>query len=168
MLFQIVKSTFLVLLIIFAGVTIGTAFAVTPISDAIISGFLVVNGPTQINDILVVDGPEMIITNGTLKLERTDGGQSAIRVLNDVGQTLFLFEDTDDNRTYFMRYTLNGTLFDFGSVLPTPTNDLAIDTVNSRIGIGTITPAEKLEVMGNIKLSGNIMSDGDICIGSCP
>lgn len=35
------------------------------------------------------------------------------------------------------------------------------------VGIGTTTPTEKLDVAGNIKLSGNIVSDGDICIGSC-
>ncbi len=29
------------------------------------------------------------------------------------------------------------------------------------------TPKEKLEVYGNIKLNGNIKSDGDICIGTC-
>lgn len=161
------NKTYIGLLIVFMGITVGTAFAVTPIADAVISGFAVINGPTQINDILVVNGPEVTINDGTLKLERSDGGQSAIRVINDNKQTLFQFEDSDDNRTYFMRYTLNGTLFDFGSVLPTPTNDLAIDTVNSKIGIGTTTPAEKLDVAGNIKLSGNILSDGDICIGSC-
>ena len=35
------------------------------------------------------------------------------------------------------------------------------------VGVGTKTPTEKLEVAGNIKLSGNILSDGDICIGNC-
>ncbi len=35
------------------------------------------------------------------------------------------------------------------------------------IGIGVSDPSEKLEVKGNIKLSGNIVSDGDICIGNC-
>lgn len=35
------------------------------------------------------------------------------------------------------------------------------------VGIGTTTPTEKLEVSGNIKLKGNIVSDGDICIGKC-
>ena len=33
------------------------------------------------------------------------------------------------------------------------------------VGIGTRTPSEILEVNGNIKLSGNITSDGEICIG---
>jgi len=40
-----------------------------------------------------------------------------------------------------------------------------------KLGIGTSTPAEKLDVNGNIKLSGfgrSITSDGDICIGNCP
>lgn len=37
------------------------------------------------------------------------------------------------------------------------------------VGIGTVNPTEKLDVRGNIKLIGNIVSDGDICIGSgCP
>ncbi len=36
-----------------------------------------------------------------------------------------------------------------------------------KIGVGTITPTQALEVVGNIKLSGNITSSGDICIGKC-
>jgi len=39
--------------------------------------------------------------------------------------------------------------------------------VGSNVGIGTASPQEKLDVNGNIKLSGNIVSDGDICIGAC-
>ncbi len=42
-----------------------------------------------------------------------------------------------------------------------------------KIGVGTRTPTEQLEVAGNakingdIQLSGNLLSDGDICIGNC-
>ena len=40
---------------------------------------------------------------------------------------------------------------------------------SGNVGIGTRNPTERLEVIGNIKLSGNIVSNGDICIGSgCP
>ncbi len=37
---------------------------------------------------------------------------------------------------------------------------------NGNVGIGDNNPSEKLEVNGNIKLSGSIVADGDICIGS--
>lgn len=37
------------------------------------------------------------------------------------------------------------------------------------VGISTSNPTERLEVNGNIKLNGSIVSNGDICIGSgCP
>jgi len=39
--------------------------------------------------------------------------------------------------------------------------------VGSNVGIGTAAPQEKLDVNGNIRLTGNILSPGDICIGAC-
>jgi hypothetical protein len=47
-----------------------------------------------------------------------------------------------------------------------PLERVRIDSVGN-VGIGTTTPSEKLTVSGNIKLSGNLTSDGDICIGMC-
>jgi len=38
---------------------------------------------------------------------------------------------------------------------------------NGNVGIGT-SPSEKLDVDGNIRLTGNIVSPNDICIGNCP
>ncbi len=35
------------------------------------------------------------------------------------------------------------------------------------VGIGTKTPTQALDISGNVKLSGNIVSDNDICIGVC-
>ncbi len=42
-----------------------------------------------------------------------------------------------------------------------------IEGTNGNMGIGTAAPGERLEVDGNVKLSGSIVSDGDICIGKC-
>ncbi len=47
-----------------------------------------------------------------------------------------------------------------------PTEAMRIDYTGN-VGIGTSTPAEKLDVAGNIQLTGNIVSPNDICIGSC-
>ncbi len=38
---------------------------------------------------------------------------------------------------------------------------------DGNVGVGVVNPGAKLEVGGDIKLSGNILSDGDICIGNC-
>ncbi len=35
------------------------------------------------------------------------------------------------------------------------------------VGIGTSSPKAKLDVAGDIKLNGSLVSDGDICIGKC-
>jgi hypothetical protein len=39
----------------------------------------------------------------------------------------------------------------------TDANLFYTDATNSRVGVGTISPAEKLDVVGNIKLSGNVV-----------
>ena len=39
---------------------------------------------------------------------------------------------------------------------------------DGNVGVGTGSPAQKLDVNGNIKLNGDILSDTDICIGTCP
>ncbi|MBI2548296.1 hypothetical protein HYW21_03015 [Candidatus Woesearchaeota archaeon] len=46
-------------------------------------------------------------------------------------------------------------------------SDDALVLEGGNLGLGNVNPSERLEVTGNIKLSGNILSDGDICIGNC-
>lgn len=40
-------------------------------------------------------------------------------------------------------------------------------TSNGNIGMGTTSPAQQLDVAGNIRLTGNLVSPNDICIGTC-
>lgn len=47
-------------------------------------------------------------------------------------------------------------------------NEIVRITKQGSIGIGTSTPAQKLDVNGNIRLTGDILSPNDICIGTCP
>jgi hypothetical protein len=50
-----------------------------------------------------------------------------------------------------------GAVFNVRIEGDTDANLFYTDATNSRIGVGTISPAEKLDVVGNIKLSGNVI-----------
>ena len=59
--------------------------------------------------------------------------------------------------------TTNLVINDIGAVFnvriegDTDANLFYTDATNSRVGVGTVSPAEKLDVVGNIKLSGNVI-----------
>ena len=50
-----------------------------------------------------------------------------------------------------------GAVFNVRIEGDTDANLFTTDATNSRVGIGTLSPAEKLDVVGNIKLSGNVI-----------
>lgn len=72
--------------------------------------------------------------------------------LNDPTQKLWII---GTNLDHDMVYRINNQ------------NILYLDD-SGRVGIGTTTPLQKLDVAGNIRLTGNIVSPNDICIGTCP
>jgi hypothetical protein len=102
-------------------------------------------------------------TSPVQKLHISDPADARLRV--SAGEATFQFES-------------QGTFSQMGNV---SNHDLHFYTNNTRravitnggnVGIGTTRPAEKLDVEGNIHLSGlnpKITSNGEICIGSgCP
>ena len=56
--------------------------------------------------------------------------------------------------------TTAGDVIFNGGNLTVDTNTLFVDATNDRVGVGTITPSEKLEVSGNIKATSFIKSGG--------
>ena len=149
-----------ILLAIIGGVSVVGVSALTTFDNGL--------SETPVN----VLGGNLNIVDGGMIFTRTDGIQTALTVRNTLAQTAVIFEDADSSKSYVMRYTPDGLRFDFlnldGGV---PRVDLNIQTTTGNIGMGTFSPAEKLDVFGNIHLSGvdsKITSNGDICIGTCP
>lgn len=89
-----------------------------------------------------------------------DGGvanQAAYLSLSGKDRALIYF-----NVNNVLKYRLQYTAADGGLSIvynPSPATTYLFIKDDGKIGIGTITPAEKLDIMGNIKLSGNI-TDG--------
>lgn len=72
-------------------------------------------------------------------------------------------DNTSDGKILFR----TGLWRDPGNVPGTSVGVRMLIDTGGNVGIGNTAPTEKLEVQGNLKLSGSILSDGDICIGHC-
>ncbi len=125
--------------------------------------------PVNIND-----GGDLNINDGRLRLfdstfiaDRSDGVQTAFRLLNSGKQSSFQFEDIDDNHVYVIRFTQGAESFELFDATNNRA-DISVKASNGNVGIGKQNPLEQLDVNGNIRLNGNIVSPTDICIGNCP
>lgn len=98
---------------------------------------------------------------GLSGLQMSDGNNPVAEFSANTGSGQVKFGIISTNAAYYL------------SLLSANTERMRI-TYGGDIGIGTTTPAAKLDVngtaniSGNLKIGSNITSDGDICIGVCP
>ena len=65
--------------------------------------------------------------------------------------------------TSFFFYSFDGSTggaYSSGGTATGPPSTLYVDTTNDRIGIGTSSPSERLDVVGNIALTGSVVFEG--------
>jgi len=121
---------------------------------------IVHNENVRVNGQFKVDG-------GSVTVQRT-GATSALVVQNDGSANIVKFSDltTGQEQIFHLRQIAAGDRLD---IFDSTNNGvrIAILAPSGNVGIGTTTPAEQLDVNGNIRLTGNIVSPNDICIGNC-
>jgi hypothetical protein len=86
--------------------------------------------------------PTSTAETGQIHFETATAGASTEKMI--IGTTNLVINDI-------------GAIFNVRIEGDTDANLFFTDATNSRVGIGIITPAEKLDVVGNIKLSGNVI-----------
>ena len=100
-------------------------------------------------------------------VRRDNTGTSSITVQNTGSSGVIKLQDLDNPQIYQIRLTGDGSRLDIVDV----TNNrvgFAMKSDTGNVGIGTTAPTEKLDVNGNLRVRGNIVSTSDICIGNCP
>ena len=153
----------LILVIIFASISVGTTYAVLETFDDVdVTNNLTVGnkvgiGTTNPKAVLDVEG-KMRVGGGRFQVGGFDGGNN------------FWFKgDTPEPGSLFMKFTQNvDQSAKSVRIAPSAAEPGLTVTSAGRVGIGLTNPSEILDVVGNIRLTGNILSAGDICIGTCP
>ena len=86
--------------------------------------------------------PTSTAETGQIHFETATGGASTEKMI--IGTTNLVINDI-------------GAIYNVRIEGDTDANLFYTDATNSRVGIGILTPAEKLDVVGNIKLTGNVI-----------
>lgn len=152
------SSTYLVLLVVLCSVTITTVLADT---------VTITTYPYQIPG---SGNPGLNVDNaGNVGIGTTTPAVKMDIYGNDFGNTVRIHgTGASSNNFAFLEHDYNSGTNSYtrigcwGGTSPCNT---VVDIGN--VGIGTTIPSQKLDVNGNIRITGNIVSPNDICIGSC-
>ena len=121
-------------------------------------------------DDLSVDGRTYRFDQGYTALVQPRSGEDGLRVALPEDGSEMVFDDNGRLRVgsaqgVSAKFTVNA---DSGEAMRVRAGGVTRLFVggSGNVGVGTASPSERLEVNGNIRLNGDILSDGEICIGS--
>jgi len=131
-------------------------------------GFVSIGSTNPTNRLLVRDTGSDVTTDTSeiIRLQNSGLSSSSSRlsiIAGNAGESSIRFGDTDSRAVGAITY-FHST--DSLRITTTGGEQMVVDS-SGRVGIGTLSPLQKLDVSGNIRLTGNIVSPNDICIGSC-
>jgi hypothetical protein len=140
-----------VLLIIVGGVSVGNVFALQVFSENV-----------------RVEG-DFKVTSGAATVDRFNSTSGIVVQNNGTFENVIKFNHykPGENQIFQFRQTPDGQRLDVVDITNNR-NNISVLASNGFVGIGNALPIQKLDVAGNIRLTGNIVSPNDICIGTCP
>lgn len=155
-------------------VGIGTA---SPSQKLDVNGGMKVAGASTFNsDILVSGGRVAIGSAATAKSLSVDLGNSnnasnELQVKGSGSEATIGFQNTGSGGRYYQFFSTSSASGIGGGKFAiydlTANGARVVVDSSGNVGIGTADPSARLDVSGNIRLTGNIVSPNDICIGTC-
>lgn len=134
--------------------------------------------PTEkldVNGNVAIDG-SLDVSNAPIINHRTGGNTANLVIERDGGpsvdETQFVLSHRTSDTDLWL-YGFDGTTFknfigfDFPNyriTIPSTGNTLVVDGANGKVGIGTTTPEEKLHVIGDVNVDGNVTISGGLAV----